>query len=220
MNRNARRKRPGDLLWAWKIFIDRLYQEEGHKKASLLMHTDPLDHEGPNLYAISEQLGIVENVVFSKERLGFPSINAYYNISDFTINISYAEGFGLSTLESMMTGTPIIAPMTGGQTRQVVDYRDGSENGFALPIEVNSLVGSQNVPYIYEDYTSVETIADRIWKMYKLGPDGRQKLGQKAKEYASFEFGYQNTVDLWHETMLDTISSWKSKYKPYTLEEI
>jgi len=220
MNRNARRKRPGDLLWAWKIFIDRLYKEEGHKKASLLMHTDPLDHEGPNLYAISEQLGVVENVVFSKERLGFPSINAYYNISDFTINISYAEGFGLSTLESMMTGTPIIAPMTGGQTRQVVDHRDNSENGFALPIEVKSLVGSQNVPYIYEDYVSVETIAEKIWSMYKLGNDGRQKLGQKAKEYADFEFGYQNTVDSWHETMLETISSWKSRYKSYTLEEI
>ena len=41
-----------------------------------------------------------------------------------------------------------------------------------------------------------------------------------AKAYANFEFGYQDTVDSWHETMLDTISSWKSRYKSYTLEEI
>ena len=31
-NRNARRKRPGDLLWAWKIFLDRLKETEGHKR--------------------------------------------------------------------------------------------------------------------------------------------------------------------------------------------
>ena len=42
-------------------------------------------------------------------------------IADFTINIAHSEGFGLSTLESMMTGTPIIAPMTGGQTTLELD---------------------------------------------------------------------------------------------------
>jgi glycosyltransferase involved in cell wall biosynthesis len=220
VNRNARRKRPGDLLWAWKIFLDRLQNEEGHKKASLLMHTDPLDPEGPNLYAIAELLDIVDNVIFSKDRLGFESINAYYNISDFTINISYAEGFGLSTLESMMTGTPIIAPCTGGQTRQVIDHRDQTENGFALPIELKSLVGSQNVPYIYEDYVSVETIAEKLWQMYKLGPSGRYDLGQKAKDYSDFEFSYENVVDSWHNLLLDTLSNWKQKYESYTIEEI
>ena len=61
-------------------------------------------------------------------------MNVLYNISDFCINISYAEGFGLSTLEAMMCAKPIITAHTGGQKRQVVDHRDGSENGFSLPI--------------------------------------------------------------------------------------
>ena len=159
VNRNARRKRPGDLLMAWKIFLEKLKSEHGHSKATLIMHTDPLDKEGPNLFAMSEHLGIKDNVVFSTERVGFDQMNAYHNISDFTINVSYAEGFGLSTLEAMMTATPIIAPKTGGQTRQVVDHRDESENGFALPIELQSLVGSQTVPYIFEDYTTSKTTA-------------------------------------------------------------
>ena len=61
-----------------------------------------------------------------------------------------------------MTKTPIIAPCTGGQTRQVIDYRNNSENGYALPIEFQTLVGNQQVPYILEDYTSVDTIAEKI----------------------------------------------------------
>ena len=45
--------------------------------------------------------------------------------------------------------------------------------------------------------------------MYKLGPEGRKKLGQKAKKYVEEEFAFQTTVDLWHKTMLDTIDTWK-----------
>lgn len=220
MNRNAKRKRPGDLLWAWKIFLDRLHEEEGHKDATLLLHTDPLDREGPNLYSIIEKLEIKDNIVFSKDRVSFDVVNAMHNISDFTINVSNAEGFGLSTLEAMQTGTPIIAPMTGGQTRQVVDHRDGSENGFALPIELQTLVGSQNVPYIFEDYCSVQTIAEKIWQMYKLGLEGRKDLGQKAKRYVESEFSYQKTIDLWHETMLQKLENWKDSYERFTIKEI
>ena len=220
MNRNAKRKRPGDLLWAWKIFLDRLHEEEGHKDATLLLHTDPLDREGPNLYSIIEKLEIKDNIVFSKDRVSFDVVNAMHNISDFTINVSNAEGFGLSTLEAMQTGTPIIAPMTGGQTRQVVDHRDGSENGFALPIELQTLVGSQNVPYIFEDYCSVQTIAEKIWQMYKLGSEGRKDLGQKAKRYVESEFSYQKTIDLWHETMLQKLENWKDSYERFTIKEI
>jgi len=220
VNRNARRKRPADLLWAWKLFTDKIEAETGEKKATLLLHTDPTDPEGPNLFQVAKMLGIESNICFSQERVGFEQMNAFHNIADFTINISYAEGFGLSTLEAMMTKTPIIAPKTGGQTRQVVDHRDNSENGFALPIELQTLVGSQSVPFIYEDYTTVQTIADKMYEMWKLGPEGRKTLGEKAYAYANYEFGYQDTVDKWHNTMLETISNWKEKYERFTCEVI
>lgn len=220
MNRNARRKRPGDLIYSFKLFLDELEKKEGHRKATLLMHTDPNDKEGPNLFAVSDYLGLKDNVVFSNQRVDFETINLLHNISDVCINISYAEGFGLSTLEAMQTGTPIIAPMTGGQTRQVVNAYTGEENGVALPIEMQTLVGSQTVPYIFEDMVSNETISKAMMKMYDAGPDGRRKLGQKAKEYALTEFGYDKVVDLWHTTMLETILTWKHSRKNYSLTEI
>ena len=220
MNRNARRKRPNDLLYSFKMFLDKLEKDHGHRKATLLMHTDPNDREGPNLFAVTEFLGIKNNVVFSNQRVDFQTINVLHNISDVCINISYAEGFGLSTLEAMQAGTPIIAPKTGGQTRQVVNAYTGEENGVALPIEMQTLVGSQTVPYIFEDMVSNETISNAMTKMYDLGKEGRYELGQRAKQYALEEFGYQKTVDLWHHTMLKTIQEFPFKKKNYKVMEL
>jgi glycosyltransferase involved in cell wall biosynthesis len=192
INRNAKRKRPNDVLLAWKIFLDELEKKHGHRKASMIMHTDPLDNEGPNLFSTSEMLGIVDNVFFSKERLEFDKINALYNISDFCLNISFAEGFGLGTLEAMQAGTPIIALKTGGLTRQVVDHRDGSENGLALPVEMRTLVGSQQVPYIYEDYVSCETVAAKMLELYEMPDEKKSSLRKKFKYYVSYVLYYQN----------------------------
>jgi len=220
VNRNAKRKRPSDLLESWKIFLDELETSQGHKKATLIMHTDPNDHEGPNLYAVTEMLGIQDNVFFSKDRLDFEKMNVLYNISDFCVNTSYAEGFGLATLEAMMTGTPIIAPKTGGLTRQVVDHRDGSENGVALDIDLKTLVGSQSVPYIYEDYVTNENFAKAFKNIYSLSKEEKIKLSKKVLNYANEEFSYQKTIDMWHESMLSCIENFKDKKKSWTIEEV
>ena len=220
VNRNARRKRPSDVLEVWSIFLDRLEREEGHRKASLIMHTDPLDQEGPNLFAVAEHFGVKDSIFFSNDRLDFDKMAVLYGISDFCINISYAEGFGLGTLESMQCGTPIIAVKTGGLTRQVIDHRDGSENGVAVEVEVKTMVGSQAVPYIYEDYATNQSIADAVWKHYKRTPDEKTALREKVYKYARSEFSMSNTIDAWHNTMLDTISTWREKRPSWSLEVI
>lgn len=217
-NRNARRKRAGDLLWAWKQFLDNISEE--NPKVTLLLHTDPSDREGQNLYEVANMLGIKESIVFSKDRLDFEQMNILYNISDTCINISYAEGFGLATLEAMQAGKPIIATKTGGLTRQVVDHRDGTENGIALDVELKTLVGSQQVPYIFEDLVSHNSIANAIEKMYRMTPAERDALGKKAKDYVASEFNYQNTIDMWHDTMLETIENWKSRHQSWECKSI
>ena len=206
VNRNAKRKRSADVLWAWKKFLDKI---EDRNDAMLLMHTDPYDQEGPNLVAAAEMLGVLDRVCFSRERVEFEKMNVLHNISDCCINIAYAEGFGLATLEAMKVGKPIIAAKTGGLTRQVVDHRDGSENGVALEIAHQSVVGSQGVPYIYEDYVSVDDTADAIFKLYSMGEEEREKLGAKAREYVQSEFSMQTTIDLWHDGLLKLVEDYQ-----------
>ena len=215
VNRNAKRKRSSDVLVAWKKFLEDLEEKTGERNAHLIMHTDPLDQEGANLYLVSEQLKIEKNVYFSTDRLDFDKMNILYNISDFCLNMSYAEGFGLSTLESMQTGTPIVAVKTGGLTRQVVDHRDGTENGVALDVDLKTLVGSQQVPYIYEDYATCENIANGIMKMYEMSKEEKAALGEKSRKYALSEFNLSDTVDMWHTTMKTLAENWKKEYKSW-----
>jgi len=209
INRNAKRKRPNDVMMSWKLFLDNLEKKHGHRNATLIMHTDPQDQEGPNLFASADVIGVKDDVFFSPQRIEFEQMNVLHNISDFCINIALNEGFGLPTLEAMQCGNPIIAQKTGGLTRQVVDHRDESENGFALDPDVRSMVGSQMVPYIYEDYCTNEKTADAMMKMYELGPEGRDKIGKKARAYVQSEFNLKDTIDRWDETLTDLIENWR-----------
>lgn len=220
INRNAKRKRPGDLIEAWARFCNMLEKEYGHRDATLLMHTDPSDPEGPNLYKIVEHFDAVRNVTFSTDRIGFSQMNTMHNIADVYFQCPLNEGFGLGTLEAMMTGTPVIAVKTGGQTRQIVDHRDGSHNGIALDVEMRSLVGSQLVPYIYEDYVSAETMAKALMEMYEYGPEKRKELGKKAMDYAYYEFDLANTIKKWDETMENTMKTWKDRRKLWTCQTL
>lgn len=224
INRNAKRKRPNDVLESWQLFLEKLEEKHGHRNATLIMHTDPLDNQGANLLQNADMMGIKDNVFFSTERISFEQIVILHNISDFFFNISLNEGFGLGTLEAMQCGNPIIAVKTGGLTRQVVDHRDGSENGVALDVEVRSLVGSQLVPYIYEDLVSTETVSQAIMKLHEMPKEEREKLGKKAQNYAHSEFDLNDTIDEWHKTLSKTIDTWKSNreeiYKPWEVISI
>tara|TARA_Y100000310_G_scaffold227085_1_gene229298 strand:+ start:14 stop:1267 length:1254 start_codon:yes stop_codon:yes gene_type:complete len=206
INRNAKRKRPADVLWAWSLFLEKYNITD----ATLLMHTDPHDPEGPDLMAVADMLGIQHSVLFSPERVDFAKMNILHNVSDCCVNIAYAEGFGLSTLEAMQVGNPIVAVKTGGLTRQVVDHRDGTENGVALDVKHTTLVGSQNVPFIYEDYADVHDVAEGFYKLYSMDKSERAALSTKCKEYASQEFDLQTTVDNWHNTLLDLVEKWQA----------
>lgn len=208
VSRNARRKMPSDIIVSWKMFLDELEKKHGHRKATLVMHTEPLDPEGPNLYHVIETLGVEKEVIFSKSRIGFDEMSLLYNSFDTIVNRSCNEGFGLPTLESMMCGKPIIALKTGGLTRQVEDLETGEQFGIGLDPEVKSLVGNQLVPYIYEDFISHETLANAYLKMYEMGPEGRKELGMKAMAHAHKDYDLDNMIKSWDETLSKTMEEW------------
>jgi glycosyltransferase involved in cell wall biosynthesis len=221
VSRNARRKMPSDIVVSWKMFLDELEEKHGHRKATLVMHTEPLDPEGPNLYHVVETMNVVDNVCFSKSRIGFEDMSLLYNSFDTIVNRSSNEGFGLPTLESMMCGKPIITIKTGGLTRQVEDLETGEQFGIGLDPEVRSLVGNQMVPYIYEDLISHKSLANAFMRMYDMGPEARHELGLKAMAHAHKDYDIENMIKDWDMTLSKTIDDWKTnKYKLWTCEEI
>lgn len=219
VNRNIKRKRPGDLLIAFKCFLEKLYKKYNHKKANLLLHADPLDEAGINLLKLSEHLDLDRNIIFSDQIINNSGINILHNITDCCINISHSEGFGLSTLQSLQTGTPIVAMKTGGLTRQVVDFNNNFEYGVGIDPSIKLLNGNQDTHYIYEDYASTEEISDAIMKFYELSDDMKNIIQKKSIEYVKNNFNYNKIVEMWHKSIIETIDRHKNK-KEINVEEV
>jgi len=218
-NRNARRKMPASIMWWFKDFLD----DVGHDKALLLMHTDPYDVNGPNLQAIVEELKLTDGqVLFSRQKHPPHTLAAMYNMADCTINISDAEGFGLSTLESLACGTPIIATMTGGLQDQITD----GTNFFGVGIEPASkaVIGSQMVPFIYEDRVCKKDFMDALHKMYSMSKEERDSLGQMGQQHVLNFFNWKDYGERWVEILTRIhrdYGSWDTRknYKSWTFEE-
>lgn len=79
--------------------------------------------EGAELNALKElcqNLGIFEKVIFTG-RIPFKEISNYYNMIDVLVNISEYESFGVSVVEAMACGTPVVVTNVGGLKEVVRD---------------------------------------------------------------------------------------------------
>ena len=219
-NRNARRKQSGSLIYWFKAFLD----EVGHDKATLLMHTDPKDVHGQDLEYIIHHLGLDDGQVFlSRQKIGPEELAIMYNIADCTISVSDAEGFGLATLESLACETPIVVTMTGGLQEQVTD----GENWFGIGLEPTSkaIIGSQEIPFIYEDRLSQEVVVDALKKIYNMSKQDRAKLGKAGRDHVLKNYSPEKYAKEWEETLdrvIEKHGSWDTRkgYKAWELIEV
>jgi len=225
-NRNARRKMTGDVIATFAKFAKKV----GKENVALFMHTSPTDSEGQNVQALAKKFGINEQLIVSADRVDPGLINMFYNVADVTINIASNEGFGLSTLESLYTGTPIIVHMTGGLQFQIgdwyenvkdfsnqdkltknakKDYKDGNGSWFGVPVfpSTRSCTGSQQIPYIYDDRVSHEDTVNALLKMYKMSKSERKELGLAARKWALGMFDLGNMVDGWDKLFTSSMDN-------------
>jgi glycosyltransferase involved in cell wall biosynthesis len=218
-NRNARRKMSGSVVWWYKEFLDKV----GHDKAFLLMHTDPKDVHGQDLIAIAEELGLTkDNFAISPGKVSAADMAKFYNAADCTINISDAEGFGLSCLESLSCGTPVIANKTGGMQDQLTNGVDT----FGVLIEPASraVIGSQEVPYIYEDRVSNTDVVNAMIKIHNMTREERKALGKKGYDNVQKNFSFitfQETWDKLFSGVHEKFGSWETRkgYKSWSVKE-
>jgi glycosyltransferase involved in cell wall biosynthesis len=218
-NRNARRKQSGTLIFWFKEFLDKV----GHDKATLIMHTDPKDIHGQDLEAIIHELGLTSGqVLFSRDKVQPTDLAMVYNMADLTINISDAEGFGLATLESLSSGTPILINKTGGLQDQISD----GETSFGIGLEPSSkaIIGSQDVPYIYEDRLNKDDFLEALTTLYEMPAEERVALGHAGRKFTETQFNFETFTKSWDELftrVYEEMGSWEDRkgYSPYTVKE-
>jgi len=205
-SRNIRRKSIPDTMLAWKYFIDRLPKEKADK-CTLVLHTQPVDDHGTDLFAVKNYIFGEEynNIVFSSQRMPINFLNLMYNSCDGQILLSSNEGWGLTLTESLLVGNPIIANVTGGMQDQM-RFEDEDGNWFTPSADIpsnhtgkykkcgswafpvfpsnRSLQGSPKTPYIWDDRCNPEDAADQIYKLYSLTPEQRKSAGLEGREWA------------------------------------
>ena len=203
-SRNIRRKQIPDTILAFRHFVDRLPKEKA-EKCVLLLHTEHASEHGTDLDAVIE-LFCPEycNIVFTKGPMSQQQLNWLYNIADAQILLTSNEGWGLSLTEAILSGTPIIANVTGGMQDQMRFVKEGmwldfnadfpsnhrgtyKEHGeWAFPVfpTSRSIQGSIPTPYIWDDRCEPEDAADQIEKLYNMGAEERQRRGLAGREWA------------------------------------
>lgn len=242
-NRNARRKQSGSLIFWFDTFLKKLKKKNKNANATLLMHTAPNDPNGQDLFAIINNLGLDnKEVLISSAKLPPDALASIYNAADCTINVSDAEGFGLATLESLSCGTPIITTMTGGLQEQVSVIQDVThqkmitrnnkangatllEHGIGLEPQSKAIIGSQEVPYIYEDRLSENQVVKALIMMYELGAQGRKDLGLAGKAHIEKNYNFDSFAKNWESFLIEThehCGSWDTRknYKAWEIKEV
>ena len=249
LNRNIRRKCPGDVILAYKDFMDNL-SEEQRKECCLIFHTAISDENGTDLRAVHKALCPQYDIIFTHDvikagSLNDEQMNYLYNLSDVYINLASNEGFGLGSCESLSTETPIIVNVTGGLQDQcgfknekgeyltADDYiKLGSnhrgtykEHGeWVAPVFPSniSLQGSPMTPYIFDDRAQYDHASQAIRYWYDKTPEEREKCGR-----LGYEFVKDNNIGMdsremsnrFIESMNTAFEKWKPKEK-YTLEVV
>ena len=221
-SRNIRRKQIPDTMLAFKLFLDSLPKEKADK-CRFLLHTEIVHEAGTDLGVINELLfskDYPNAISFSTNKLPTSTLNLLYNLADVQILLTSNEGWGLTLTEAILTGTPIIANVTGGMQDQMrfeydMDEGPGVKKGewidfdsdfpsnhlgtykkhgeWAFPVypTSRSLQGSPQTPYIWDDRCTAEDACDRIKEVYNLGHEKRTEIGMKGREWAlSDEAGF------------------------------
>ena len=240
-NRNIRRKQPGDLIIAFKHFVDQLPTDK-QSRVALLMHTQAVDDNGTDLRAVVKALAPNCKIVFSEHKLNAPDLNAMYNVADVVVNIGSNEGWGLSSTEAILAGTPIINNVTGGLQDQCGFLDDNGEwirfNGefstnhtgkfknhgkWVKPVfpTNRSLQGSPATPYIFDDRVSFEDVGNAIRYWYDMTKEDRKQCGNEGRNWALNNGLTSEQMGNKMIEMIDYLFSAQKQIRPmYTLNKV
>ena len=248
LNRNIRRKSPGDVALAYKHMMDKLTPEQ-RKDCVFVWHSAISDDNGTDMRAVCKTLLPDYPVVFTHDNcpngaFSDEEMNFIYNSCDVYINMASNEGFGLGSCEALHCGTPIVVNVTGGLQDQcgfknekgdyltAEDYVELQSNHrgtymnhgeWVKPVFPSniSLAGSPLTPYIFDDRCSFEDAGEALLEWYKVGPEERERCGELGRQFVLNEG--KMTAKHMSESFINNIEATFKNWKPreqYTLEAV
>ena len=116
----------------------------------------------------------------------------------------------MATLESLSCATPIIATMTGG----LQDQLGGGNYGIPLIPTSKSVIGSQQVPYIYEDRINKGQFTSALTKISGMASKSRRDWGMEGRQFVMDNFGFEQFNESWVKLMLEVYEkhgSWDTR---------
>ena len=246
LNRNIRRKSPGDVALAYKHMMDKLTPEE-RKECVFVWHAAPSDENGTDMRAVCSTLLPDYPIIFTHDNGGAMNdeeMNFLYNSCDVYINMASNEGFGLGSCEMLHTGGVIVVNVTGGLQDQcgfknekdeyltAEDYVELKSNHrgtykehgeWVKPVFPSniSLCGSPLTPYIFDDRCFYEDAGESLLEWYKVGPEERQRCGELGRQFVLGDgrMTSQHLCDSFIDGIETTFENWKPREK-YTLEVV
>ena len=134
--------------------------------------------DGPSKKQLEEQakeLKISENVIFTG-KVPWTDVPKYYNISDIFVNASLTETQGLTFLESMAAGLPVVAKYAPNLTEYIFNNKNGilvkKNNEFAKTIisvledkELKNRLSNTALDTVKQ--YSIEEFGDKLEMLYK-----------------------------------------------------
>ncbi|MFA5841382.1 MAG: glycosyltransferase family 4 protein [Candidatus Paceibacterota bacterium] len=133
------------------------------------------------LHELAGNLNVSDRVIFLGQ-IGRDEIPKYLKISDIFIRPSLSEGFGISFVEAMIAGLPVIATSVGGITDFLVDKETG----------------------LFCEVRSPASIAEKV-KLIISSPDLREHIVKTGARMARERYDWNLVAKMMKESVFDRV---------------
>jgi len=173
---------------------------EGKDDVFLLAKCNPRDivmfnektNQGVDLHALTKELGISAKVFFDDYFFSSPAMaQCFYHPADVFLTTTSGEGFGLTPVEAMACGVPVICPETPVLPEVV------AEGGIFCKLKGKEWYAPMNVNHNIVDIDDVVEKLNWSYQDWKEGSHKLKEIGAKGRALACSAYNPDNVYDQW-----------------------